>query len=109
MDMNMKAAATKTAEKLDVIDPGWHSRINKGSLNMILAKYCPIGQLRGNYFTADLHDLGYKPLETEETHPTYELNARLNWGHENGLQADPNQCEYLKSIWLDLIDQRLAA
>ena len=77
---------------------------------------CIIAQLRGDFYEADLTNLGFLP-------PSFgswfrrDKHARDAWGFANGLTGDPKesrafiqaQNEQLTAIWKGLIEERLAA
>lgn len=109
---SLKDKAEATAALLDVKDPEWPKKIDKEKLDMHDRKLCVIGQTRGDFFEANLLDLGYPGLPGCE-----ERGRRLCWAFEHGLSADPNanaatqhrQFSELIPIWHGLVGERLAA
>ena len=101
--LSLKEKAAATAKLLDEQRPGWYSQINIDDLHMADDCGCVIGQLDGNFFTADVTKLG-GPVSTIRA-------DRLDWGNSVGL-SDSNSTHFeedIDEIWIDLIDQRSSA
>lgn len=105
-----KAAAT--AALLDECEPAWAERIDLESLRMSDPYSCLIGQLKGDYFTADLRPLGYRP-------PLFfrrrrDPERRRQWGVKAGLNVPPSfvsSAHYaeLRAVWSQLVRERTGA
>ncbi len=111
----LRASAEATARQLDAFLPRWHKQIDKERLNMRRSCDCIGGQIFGHFLHSDLSPLGYRIDPTLSDGD--ERSARLQWGFENGLSADPSlspdaqevQFKRLRAIWRDIVDQGLAA
>lgn len=94
----------QTCHMLDSIQPAWYKYIDRTLFDMGNPAQCIVGQIFGNFFTADITRLGYayNPKDARQ-----ERAQRMQFCYEHALAGEKSQYPTLTALYMNQITMRL--